>query len=278
MAEKMDENHLVCTSSDTDLFTPPFVQNDIQHGIYEDIFPISKLDDSGPVTFSLENSSDKFLDLANSYFKFKLRILKSDGSKLGEKDNVAPINYIVNTMFDQIDVSLNNTTVSTSNNTYAYQAYLETLLNHGTDAKKSQLQMGLYFKDKAGQHDKVKTDESDSYKQKATYFKNSGVVEVCGRIHSGIFKQGRLLLNGVPLKIVCHRNKASFIFMSGENNAEYKLDIVEAIFCARRVQLTPHKFIEIQKELEKTSAIYPVNRVDVRAHSVAAGPFIFELG
>ena len=48
-----------------DLFTPPFVQNDIQHGIYEDIFPISKLNDSGPVTFSLENSSDKFLDLAN---------------------------------------------------------------------------------------------------------------------------------------------------------------------------------------------------------------------
>ena len=211
----------------------------------------------------MENSSDKFLDLANSYFKFKLRILKSNGKDLDEKDDVAPINYILNTMFDQIDVSLNSTTISRSNNTYAYQSYLEALLNHGKDAKKSQLQMGLYFKDLAGKHDKVKENESESYKKRASYFKKSALVEVCGRIHSNIFNQGRLLLNGVPLKLTCHRNKASFTILSGAENADYKLDIVEAVFCARRVQLTPHKFIEIQKSLEKSPAIHPINRVDV---------------
>ena len=271
MIEKSDVDHLDCTLSDTDIFTPAFVQKDIQHGFFEEIFPISKLSDSGPVEFFLENATDKFLDLANSYVKFKLRIKKTDGGDLGDGDIVAPINYILGTMFGQVDVKLNGTTISTSNNTYAYQAYLETLLNYGIDAKKSQLQMGLFFKDPAGKHENVKEDENSAFKTKASYFKKSAIAEVCGQLHSSIFNQGRLLLNGISLKITCHRNKSTFVFMSGVENGDYKLEITEAVFCARRVQLTPHKFIEVQKNLEHSLAKYPINRVDVRTHSVAAG-------
>jgi len=59
--------------------------------------------------------------------------------------------------------------------------------------------------------------------------------------------------------------------MTGDQNEQYKLNIVEAVLSLRKVTLTPHKFIEIQKNLEVMPARYPINRVDVRAHSVAAG-------
>ena len=36
-------DHSECSVSDTDLFTPAFVQSDIESGIYEDIYPITKI-------------------------------------------------------------------------------------------------------------------------------------------------------------------------------------------------------------------------------------------
>ena len=43
------KDHIECSISDTDLFTPAFVQSDIESGRYEDIYPITKLEDNGPI-------------------------------------------------------------------------------------------------------------------------------------------------------------------------------------------------------------------------------------
>ena len=41
--------HIEYMVSDTDLFTPAFIQTDIVERQYEDIFPIISFEDSGPV-------------------------------------------------------------------------------------------------------------------------------------------------------------------------------------------------------------------------------------
>ena len=256
METEKNASHLECTLSDTDLFTPSFVQSDIQHGYYEELFPISNLDDSGPVEFNVDNATDKFIDPANSYLKMKLKIVKTDGSNLDAGENVGPVNYIFGSLFSQVDVKLGGSIISSSSNTYSYRAIFETLLNYGKEAKQSQLQMGLYSKDPT---------------VNVNYFADSQVVEVCGRLHNDLFNQGRLILNALPLRITLHRNKTAFMLLTTSADPQYKLEIVEAVFCIRKVQLTAHKFIEIQKNLEKVPAVYPINRTDVRAHSVAAG-------
>ena len=262
----MAETHLECTLSDADLFTPPFTQSDIQHGVYEDVFPISKLDDNGPIEFNIGNSTDKLIDLASTYLRAKIQIQNLDGSVL--EDVVVPVNYIFGSMFSQVDVSLGGTNISNSNNTYAYRAYLETLLNYGADAKSSQLQMGLYKKDSIIEN--LNPAQNLAIAERIEHFKESRVVEVSGRIHSDIFHQERLLLNGIPLKITLHRNKAGFMLLTNVD-ALFKFLITEAVLCVRKVQLTQHKFIEIQKNLERVPALFPINRIDVRTHSVAAG-------
>ena len=62
MIEK-NEAHMECTLSDTDLFSPAFVQTDVTEGGHEEVYPVTKLEDSGPIEFFLENASEKFLDL-----------------------------------------------------------------------------------------------------------------------------------------------------------------------------------------------------------------------
>src|SRR3989454_9089772 len=48
------------------------------------------------------------------------------------------------------DLKLNDTLVSSTNNTYAYRSYIETLLSYGPAAKLSQLTSSMYYKDVAG--------------------------------------------------------------------------------------------------------------------------------
>ena len=58
--------HIEYMLSDTDLFTPAFIQTDIVERQYEDIFPIISFEDSGPVKRFIENNTNKYLDLGKS--------------------------------------------------------------------------------------------------------------------------------------------------------------------------------------------------------------------
>lgn len=268
---KKHQSHNECTLSDTDVFTPVFIQTDIKHGFFNDVFPISKLDDNGPVEFVLENSSEHFLDLANTYFKFKIQIKKEDGSDIADTDKVAPVNYIFGALSSQVDVSLGGTVISSSNNNYPYRAYEEVLINYARDSKKSQLSLGLYMKDQHGKLAEVDPAKNTALKERVDMFKTGNVVEVYGKLHSDIFNQARLMLNGLSLKVSLQRTKPEFMLLSSNENANYKIVINEAVMCVRKVQLTPHKFEQIQKRLEITQANYPIDRVDIRTRSVAAG-------
>ena len=52
-------DHIECSISDADLFRPGFTQLDIESERYEDIYPITKVKDKGPIEFIIDNASDK---------------------------------------------------------------------------------------------------------------------------------------------------------------------------------------------------------------------------
>ena len=97
---------------------------------------MATLTDSGPIEFIVKGSDD-YLDLTNSYLHVQAKITKADGSPLDAADDnlVAPVNNWLHTLFSQVDISLNNTNISTSTNTYGYRSFLETMLNYGKDCK-----------------------------------------------------------------------------------------------------------------------------------------------
>ena len=120
-----------------------FVQSDIVSGIFEDIYPVTNLDNGRSTKIMFENNSLQFLDLANSYLKLKCRIIKGNGTNVVTTDAVTLINYPTASLFSQVDVLLSGKVISSSVNNYAFHTHLETLLNYGNDAKKSQLGRGL---------------------------------------------------------------------------------------------------------------------------------------
>ncbi len=82
--------------------------------------------------------------------------------------DIAPVNNFLHSLFRQVDVYLNGKQVTPAMGTYAYRAYLETLLNYDVSSKGSQLTSAMYYKDTAGQMEsnrKPPCEENNQWKQ-----------------------------------------------------------------------------------------------------------------
>ena len=169
--------------------------------------------------------------------------------------------------------------VSSTNNTYAYRAYLETLLSYSPAAKQSQLTGALYYKDTAGHMEDgdptVAAATNEGLKSRHDLFAGGRICEMVGKIHADIFFQDRFIPSDVGLKIRLIRNKDSFCLMSGGVNAAFKMHIVGCKLIVRKVKLSPSVFVAQAKALEVGNAKYPIRRVVCKTFTVPRGNFNF---
>ena len=104
-----------------------------------------------------------------------------------------------------MDVILGGKLVSSATNTYAHRSILEVLLNNDKEAAESQLGCGLFCKDTAGQMEEMDIIAdpvlNTGLGTKSEWTKMSKTVELQGRIHSDLFNQENLILNGVDLTL-----------------------------------------------------------------------------
>ena len=189
---------------------------------------------------------------------------------------MGPVNLFLHSLFSQVDVSLNERLISPSTNTYPYRAMIETLLNYGEDAKSSQLTMAMFYKDTPGKMDAVNPvaeddDANMGLKARYAFTKQSHTVDMIGPIHSDIFFQDRLILNGVNLRLKLNRAKNSFCLVSSAVGANHKVVITEAILYVRKVKVASSITLGHAAVLKQATAKYPIRRVDCKVLSIPNG-------
>ncbi|GFW86214.1 uncharacterized protein TNCV_4779261 [Trichonephila clavipes] len=236
-------------------------QTVIQDGQWKQFHPLSNVFDNAPVEFHISGSAEDYIDLSQTQLYVKAKIVKVDNTPITKDDTIGPVNLFLHSLFSQVDVSLNDRVVSNSSNTYPYQSYIETLLNHGYDSKTSQLTAELFYK-----------DSDDGLKKRTEFFKESATVDMIGCIHSDLFHQDRLLLNLVDLKIKLIRSKPEFC-LQGSEGFKFVLDHVSLFI--RKVRVNPGVILGHAKALEKTSAKYTINRVLCKVYSIPKGSMSF---
>ena len=123
-----------CFKSELDLFSVPMTQTSIESGSYVEYNPISSISDGTPVEFVISGTGQEYIDLANTQLYLKVDILKGDNARIDDKSEVAPVNLLLYSLFCEVDVKLNDVLITSTNNTYAYRAYLETLLTYGRES------------------------------------------------------------------------------------------------------------------------------------------------
>ena len=176
---------------------------------------------------------------------------------------MGPVNLFLHSLFSQVDVSLNERLISPSTNTYPYRAMLETLLNYGEEAKKSQLSMSLFYKDTPGKMDEVNPVAEDAdanlgLKARYAFTKRSHTVDMIGPIHSDLFFQEGLLLNGVNIRLKLNRAKYFSCLVSSVVNPQFKVVITQVILYVRKVKVVPAISLGHATALKQATAKYPL--------------------
>ena len=184
-----------------DLFSVPPTQTSVEDGQFVEFHPLSSLSPSAPIEFAISGGGTEYLDLSNTYLHVRAKVTNADGSDLDAGADVAAFNYWLHSLFSQVDIRLNDTLISPSENTYPYRAYIEACLNYGKDAKKGHLTAALFYRDSSQHFDDTQGNGNSEMKVRRGMTARGKVVDVMGRLHTDIVAQDRYLLNGVDIKI-----------------------------------------------------------------------------
>ncbi len=264
-----------CTKSELDLFIVPPTQTSIESGTFVEYNPIATISQGTPIEFSITGAGQDYLDLSNTQLYVRAQIVRANNEVIEAIDHVGPINLFLHSLFSEVDITLNDTLVTASNNTYAYRSYLETLLSYGTGAKTSQLTSALYYKDTASHfensnpHDDAA--ENMGFKRRSALTDEGRVVDMLGCIHSDLFFQDRFLPNDINIRIRLVRNKDAFCLMSSVAAAAYKVRILECKLFVRKVKLSPSVFLAHAKALEHGNVKFPIRRAICKTFTIPRG-------
>src|SRR6267154_215520 len=274
----VDTHSCECAKSELDLFTVPPTQTSIESGGWVEFNPISSLADGVPIEFVVSGSGQDYIDLANTQLYVKAEITQGNGQPIDNTHQVGPINLLLHSLFSEVDFKLNDTVISSTNNTYPYRAYIETLLSYGPAAKNSQLTSALYYKDSARNiedSNPLAANANDGLKKRHSFFNNGGVVDMVGCIHSDLFFQEKFLPSDIGLRLRLVRSKNSFCLISDVAQASFKIKLHDVKLLIRKIKISPSVFIAHAKALEVGNAKYPIRRVICKTFTIPRGNLDF---
>ena len=298
-----------CDKSEIDLFSVPPTQQSLERGRWIDYAPLSSVENTdSPINF-LVTGTDEYIDLSKTILTVTGKIVKDNESVLDSayQTELAPVNNFLHSLFKQVDVYLNGKQVTPAMGTYAYRAYIETLLNYDASAKESQFSSALYYKDTATQMDEagslpsskeiiyvkdhpnsgVTKDKfslpvpgtgNQGFAKRSKFIQNSKQFVLSGPIFADIFMTDRLLLNMMDLRVVLNRSSNGFCLMDLSNSSEKdkphvkpKVQLSHVELKIRKVKLDQAVSDGIERMLKQTPALYPIRRVECKILTVPQG-------
>lgn len=256
------------TKTELDIFATPPTQNSVESGTTLCVRPISSLTDVSPIEFLIPGSGEEYIDLAHTTLHLIAKIKVDDSIEKGQEANIAPINNLLHSIFSQVDIHLNQKCITPPSNNYNYRAYIENLLNYGSDAKNSHLSSVIWEKDVSGKMDTLATDSlcNSGYTKRRDISKNEQVIEMYGNLHCDIFNQDKFMINGVDMTVKLIKAKNEFVLM-GEHKGH--LEIIDANLFVRKVKINPSILVAHTKALSLSTAKYPITRVEIKTVTIS---------
>jgi len=174
-------------------------------------------DSDTKIKFRIVGNSNQYLDFNQSFLYCVVKVVNEDGTKLGKDVPVGTTNLLLHSLFSQCDVFVSNELVSTTNNCYAYKAYMETLLSHGTDYLDTQGMSAMYFQDTDG--GSISALNEGLVKRKNA-IANSQPVELVGKLKFDLANQHRYILNDTNVVISLTRQTDRFCLKTWSKPAD----------------------------------------------------------
>ncbi|RLU21738.1 hypothetical protein DMN91_006114 [Ooceraea biroi] len=208
-----------CLKSELDLFSLPPTQTSIESSQWIYYKSVTSFGEDTPIEFVILGHREDYLDLMLSLH------IRVDSSALagGGGSNVpgtsvikvGPVNHLLHSMFNQIDVYFNQKLVSPPNNAYAYRTYIEALLNYSSPAKTSHLTSCLWDADTPGLLDALldSATPNPALVRRVCHTRANHALDLMGHLHCDVFNQDKFLINGVEVRMSLVRSIDAFCLM-----------------------------------------------------------------
>lgn len=269
--DALEENHM----DELSLFSPPPANTGIERREWIEFHPTNQVTGDTPVEFTIPPQSAAYMDLKNSSLKVKMRIVNGDGTNLKKDANVGLVNLPLHALFSTVECHLQQTAVVKTVSNYSYKAYIDTLLETG---KQSVFLSAQGFeKDSPGQHDDadVQTGGNIGLYQRAQYTEESRVYELEGPLHLDVFRQNRLLMNGIALTLKLSPTQNAFRLMSSDATAAYRVQLMDATLKLCLQKPNAGVLMAHNQLLGNATAMYPFVCSDIKVASVPQGEYAF---
>lgn len=123
------------------VFKKSYFQNSEEDSFLQQFYPVTALGSSNNLEFFVPPSSEYFYDTENIFLWLSLQLLKADGTPYDatQNDRYCLINYGLNTIWQNVEISLNNSIITPNTNAFSYISYINCLLKNDNKSKHTYL-------------------------------------------------------------------------------------------------------------------------------------------
>ena len=237
--------------------------------------------DGNPIEFEISSGHNLYRDLNNSKLEVKCKIVAADGTDIGDDVAVGPVNMMLHSMFNAVDMHLCDKKITSINTLYPYRAYMETLLSYGKDVGKTRLLAEGWIRDTPGNLDDfVITDAGHNvgFKTRRALFRGSRMVPLIGRPHLDLFHQNLDIPPGCKMRLKFYPSPPNFFLKKPAALADnFKLRILSARLWVRTKMVSPNFLLAQETMLRKHNFRIPFNMVEMKTASITQGLTSIEL-
>ena len=189
----------------------------------------------------------------------------------GLNGSIIPVDNVLHSMWNGVDISMNHTLISTTNKKYMYKAYIETLLNNSASTKKYQLQSQGYFGDSGHKDLDFNLSFNKGMEKRYHAFAQGKKCLMMGYLLSDIMGIQASIVNGVQIDITLFPNPDAIRVQCFGNKEHGALVIDDIYFMVCKRQMSKELIVAHAEVLEETPAAYPYKDADVRGFNAHTG-------
>ena len=280
-----------CVTSPLEWFKILPTQTAIEKSTTVEYQSLTALRQDVPIEFYVPACTEDYLDLQYSRIFIKCKIVKNNGDSCTAAEVAAPVNDLLNSLWSNVELYLNDRLISHSNNMHGYLSMMSHLIHDSEECLESERSMRMLYKDTPGQMDSVNANvpnwnskipdfdlKNDGTPFTAADVSNHGlyqryritnqskIFELMGPLRIDMFEQDRYLPNGIDLKLRFHPQKRAYTLMAGDDN--YKTIITEASLMMRKVRPSPGVLLGHTDAMTQGPAKFPITRKECKSFAV----------
>ncbi|XP_025154398.1 uncharacterized protein F54H12.2-like [Harpegnathos saltator] len=113
------------------------------------------------------------------------------------------------------------------------------------------------------------TPSNHGLDKRAIFVQGGRTLDLIGHLHCDVFNQNKFLINGVEVCMRFVRSKDSSCLMEG--NTMSRIRILDVTILIRRARINPGILLAHTRMFTKTTAKYPLTRVEVKSFTIHSG-------